>query len=433
MLTSVAYAPCAGCTAAPQAVAADAAGNVYVADVQSTPANTAVYRLSPAAGGGRQQAVLATGFANPVSLAVDPAGNVYIADKGAGAVYKLAPATAGGYTQSTLLSSVIPVAVATDAAGDVYVQDESSATVIEVPVSGAEISLLSGLQNPVGVAADGQGNVYSADAKNTSITQVLRGAGSYGSTATPLTSITGTLTNVGSLIASGTAQTDAGAYSFTSTGCSIGTGSVMNPGQACQISAALSTSSLANPGTVYSDALSFLAAPSIGSVTFNNIVPAGPTSMTLAGPTTALFAASGTEATFTISVTGIASPNGSPVTVTVSSVTTSGNAVVFSATPTLNASGVASVNLTGLAAGNYAIAANYAGVANTYSPSSASAAFAIDQFVATGDTRTVTEPSFPAVCQQLTANIAMVNNDIPTSVRKCDGQQSPMARESRRR
>ena len=416
VLTSVAYVPCAGCTAAPQGVATDAAGNVYVADIQTSPANTSVYKLSPASSGGRQQATLATGFANPVSLAVDPAGNVYVADKGAGAVYKLTPATAGGYTQSTVLSSVIPVAVATDAAGDVYVQDETSATVIEVPVSGAETSVLAGLQNPVGVAVDGLGNVYSADAKNSSITQVVRDAGSYGSTATPVTSIAGTLTNVGSVIASGTAQSNAGAYTLTTTGCSIATSSAINPGQACQVSAALSTSSLANPGTAYSDALSFLPAPSIGSVTLNDIVPAGPTSMTLVGPTTALFAASGTEASFTISVTGIASPNGSPVSVSVNSVTTSGNTVVFSATPTLNASGVATVNLSGLAAGNYAIAASYAGVANTYSPSSASAAFTIDQFVATGDTRTVTEPTFPAVCQQLTANIAMVNNDIPTSV-----------------
>jgi hypothetical protein len=36
--------------------------------------------------------------------------------------------------------------------------------------------------------------------------------------------------------------------------------------------------------------------------------------------------------------------------------------------------------------------------------------------VATGDSRTVTEPSFPAVCQQLNADITQVNNDIPASV-----------------
>ena len=36
--------------------------------------------------------------------------------------------------------------------------------------------------------------------------------------------------------------------------------------------------------------------------------------------------------------------------------------------------------------------------------------------VATGDSRTVTEPSFPAVCTQLTAALADVNGDIPASV-----------------
>jgi polygalacturonase/sugar lactone lactonase YvrE len=36
--------------------------------------------------------------------------------------------------------------------------------------------------------------------------------------------------------------------------------------------------------------------------------------------------------------------------------------------------------------------------------------------VATGDSRTVTEPSFPAVCATLTANLTSVNDDIPTSV-----------------
>ena len=114
----------------------------------------------------RQQVTVATGFANPASLAVDAAGNVYVADKGAGAVYKLTPATSGAYAQTTLLSSVVPDGVATDAAGDVYVQDQSSGSVIEVPVSGTETSVLTGLQNPAGIAVDGSGNVFSADAKN---------------------------------------------------------------------------------------------------------------------------------------------------------------------------------------------------------------------------------------------------------------------------
>jgi polygalacturonase len=415
-LASIAYTPCSGCTAAPQAIAADAAGNLYVADVQSSAANTAIYRLSPSGSAGRQQTTVATGFANPVSLAVDPSGNLYVADKSAGVVYKFALAAAGTYTRSTLVSGIVPVALATDAAGDVYLQDESSDSVIEVPVSGSETPVLAGLQNPAGLAVDGSGNVFSADAGNTSITKVIRNAGAYGSTSTPLTSIAGTLTNVGSAAAAGTAQTASGAFTFTSPGCIIGSTNAVAAGQACAISASLSTASLANSGAIYTDALSFLAAPSIGSVTFNDIVPAGPTSTTVAGPSSVLFAASGTEATFTVAVSGIASPGGSTVSVTVSSVTLSGNTVVYSAAPALNASGTATVALSGLAPGNYAIAANYAGVTNTYAPSSASAVFTIEQYVATGDTRTVTEPSFPAVCTVLNANLTSVNNDIPASV-----------------
>ncbi len=415
-LQSITYTPCSGCTAAPQAVATDAAGNIYVADLQSSPANTAVYKLVVAGGAVRQQSTIGTGFTDPVSLSVDPSGNVYVADKGTGTVFKLAPSTTSSYAETTLLSGVVPVGLATDAAGDVYVQDEASSSILEVPVSGTRTTVLSGLESPVGVAVDGLGNVYDADAKNTSIVQVIRDAGSYGSTSTPLTRIAGTLTNVGNLAAAGTAQTASAAFTISATGCTIGSASAIAVGEACPLSVALSSTALENPGTTYTDTLSFLAVPSIGSVTFDDIAPAGATQTALAGPASVLFAASGTEATFTISVTGIASPSGSPVSISVRSLTLSGATVVYSATPTLNASGVATVSLSGLVAGNYSIAASYAGVANTYAPSTTSAAFTVLQSVATGDSRTVTEPSFPSVCTVLNADLTMVNNDIPSSV-----------------
>jgi polygalacturonase/sugar lactone lactonase YvrE len=410
------YATVNSGTPAPQGIAIDNAGNVYVADNQGSAENNAVYRLTLEANSVHPQITVAAGFSNPVSLAVDGSGNVIVADKGAGAVYKLAPNTNGTYTQTTILSGVVPIAVATDPAGDVYVQDQGSATVIEVPLSGAETPVLSGLQSPTGVAVDGLGNLYSADAAKMNVLRVVRNAGAYGSTTSPLTSIAATLTNVGNRAAAGTAQTQSSAFSFSTSDCAIASASAFAAGLACPVSAALASSVLQNPGTAYSDALSFLAAPSIGSVSFNDIVPAGPTSMTLVGPTNPLFAASGTEATFTATVTGIASPSGSPISVTVSSITQSGNSVVYSSSPTLNASGQATIALSGLAPGNYTIAASYAGVTNTYSPSNASASFTVEQYVATGDTRTVTEPAIPAVCTVLNASLAMVNNDIPASV-----------------
>ncbi len=403
-------------TPAPQGIAVDNAGDVYVADNQGSVLNNAVYRLSLGNTVAPAQATVATGFVNPVSLTVDGSGNVIVADKGAGAVYKLAPGTTGAYTQITLVSGVIPVAVATDAAGGVYVQDESSASVIEIPVSGAETPVLTGLQNPTGVAVDGLGNVYSADAAKTNIAQVVRDGSSYGSTSTPLTSIAATLTNVGNQAAAGTTQTNAGAFMLSASDCSIGAGNAFAAGLACPVTATLSSAVLQNPGTSYTDTLSFLTAPAIGSVSFSDIVPAGPTSMSLTGPATALYAASGTEATFNATVTGIAAPSGSPISVAVTAITLSGNTVVYSSTPTLNASGQAAISLSDLAPGNYTIAVSYAGVTNTYAPSSALASFTIEQYVATGDSRSVTEPSIPAVCTTLNAGLAMVNDDIPASV-----------------
>ncbi len=175
-----------------------------MADLQSTAANTAIYRLSLVPNTAVPQVTVGTGFTNPVSLAVDPSGNVYVADKGASAVYKLTPGLVSGvpgYVQTTVssLTGVVPVAVATDPAGNLYVQDAVSLSVIEVPVSGPNTTVLTGLHMPTGLAVDGKGNVYSADLSNASITQVVRDAVSFnfgiGSTAAP--TFAGTLTNVG--------------------------------------------------------------------------------------------------------------------------------------------------------------------------------------------------------------------------------------------
>jgi polygalacturonase/sugar lactone lactonase YvrE len=413
---TISYSTVNSGTPAPQGIAVDNADNLYVADNQGSTANNAIYRLTLEPNPALPQQTVATGFVDPVSLAVDGSGNVIVADKGAGAVYKLAPTTSGSYTQATLLSGVIPLAVATDPAGDVYVQDLSSASVIEIPLSGAETPVLTGLQNPTGVAVDGLGNVYSADATKGNMLRVGRDAESYGSTTSPLTSIAATLTNVGNQAAAGIAQTQSSAFTFSASDCGVATSSAFASGLACPVSAALSSSVFQNPGTTYTDTLSFLAAPSIGSVAFSDVVPAGPTATTLTGPTNPPFASSGTEATFIAAVTGIASPSGSPITVTVSSVTLSGTAVVYSNSPLLNASGQVSISLSGLAPGNYSIEVNYSGVPNTYSPSSATATFTVEQFVATGDSRTVTEPTIPAVCSMLNAGLAMVNDDIPATV-----------------
>ena len=411
-VSHVAYAACSGCTAAPQGIAVDSAGNLFVADKQSSTANTAVYRLSLTLNALQPQVTVATGFSNPVSLAVDNSGNVYVADDGANAVYKLTPgviAGVPGYTQTTALSGVRPAAIAVDAAGNLYVQDQISASVIELPLKGPETTVLTGLQNPTGIAVDGMGDVYSADSSNKSVTEVIRDAVSYHFGSSILTTFAGTISNVGSTAAASVAQTDFTDFTVAggaSNGCMIASG--VSSGQACTIQAALSPAAGGTPGSALADKATFVpAASTVGSLSFSGSVPFNPTTTTISGetPGTPLYSASGVEVTFTITIMG--APAGSSVSVSVDS----GSATAYP----LNGSNAATVSLSGLAPGNHTLAASYAG-SSSVSPSSASTSFTIDQFVATGDTRTVTEPFLPAVCMQLTGAIASVNDDIPVSV-----------------
>jgi streptogramin lyase len=360
---SIAYAPVSG-TAAPQAVAVDQVGNLFVADNQGSPASNDIYRLSLTPNTLQTQVTVAAGFANPVSLAVDGSGNVYVADKGAGAVCKLTPGVTGSYSQSTLLSGVTPVAVAVDPAGDVYVQDESSASVLEVPVAGpGTVPVLTGLVSPTGLAVDGKGNLYSADLHNTSITEDVRDALAYNFGTSESTIFSGTLTNAGNLAITGsnpvTNTINFDVQAGASSGCPLSSSilSALTAGQACTLSASLVG---AGSGTV-ADVLSFLpSASAVGSLTLNGTLQgqAIATTTTVSGPapSSPSYSETGTEATFTVTVTassGITAPGGT-VAVTVDSTITN---------PTLVASGtsgIATVTITGLTAGPHTISAVYA-------------------------------------------------------------------------
>jgi sugar lactone lactonase YvrE len=358
---SVSYSPASG-TAAPQAIAVDQFGNLYVADFQS--GGSSVYRLSmsPTTQKYQNQVTVASGLENPVSLAVDNSGNVFVADRGAGAVVEYSPASAATYTLAKTLSVASPDAVAVDPAGDAYVQ--AGTTVTEFPVSGpatAGVVVLTGLSSPVGLAVDGQGNVYSADASNTSITQVVRNAASGNFGASETTAYTATLTNVGNLATtSANALGNVDLIGGSGVACSV-TNSIlgaMSAGQACTISAEMigaysSTSS--GPMPLASNLLQLIpGASTLGSLQFSGTLPLGvvyatTTTVSAPTPTSPVFSANGTEATFTVTV-GATVPPSNTVSVTVDSTTTS---------YPLNASGIATVALTGLKAGSHTISAQY--------------------------------------------------------------------------
>ena len=361
--TTVSYTPVSG-AASPQAIAADAAGNLFVADKQGTTANTAIYRVSLVANSLAPQITVATGFTNPVSVAVDAYGNIYVADSGAGFVYKLTPGVVSGvpgYVQSTVsLPGALPVAVAVDAAGNLYVQDSISHSVIEVPVSGPNTTVLTGLITPTGLSVDGSGNVYSADSNTGNITQVVRSQVSFSFGSSISTTFAGTLTNGGTQNVTGsntaTDTSDFAVVGGVSFPCNFTT-SVLGPqavGNACRLSATFTPQ--IGTGTV-SDVLSYLpSASTIGNLTMTAIKTGGvvTTITTIGGetPATPIYVAIGTTVTFTVNVAASSGTASGTVNVTVDS----GAANGF----TLDPSGNALVPLAGLTAGNHTIAASFA-------------------------------------------------------------------------
>ena len=205
----------------PSGVAVDAGGNVYVADQ----GNSLIQKISQSgvpsgvvttmAGSGTNGSANGTGtaasFNAPQGVAVDAAGNVYVADYGnslirmisaSGVVSTLAGNGVAGSANGTGSAASLnhPSGVAVDAGGNVYVADNSNNMIRKISPS-AIVTTLAGsgvagsanstasFGDPTGVAVDGSGNVYVADADNRVIRTIspaglvstLAGSGTSGS------------------------------------------------------------------------------------------------------------------------------------------------------------------------------------------------------------------------------------------------------------
>lgn len=148
----------------PHGVAADAAGNVYLADALAN-------RVLKLAAGSNTPTVLPfTGldlWAGVIDdstggIAVDAAGNVYVTDSGHNRVLELA---AGSSTQTVLPfgGMNLPKGVAVDNAGTVYVADYGNKRVLKLTAGSTTRTVLPSLGkwiSPSGVAVDAAGNVY---------------------------------------------------------------------------------------------------------------------------------------------------------------------------------------------------------------------------------------------------------------------------------
>ena len=197
----------------PAALAADAAGNLFILEHPAYRHRNQVFKVDAS---GRLTVVAGTGedgfsgdggpataatLSSPSALAVDPGGGLYIADEGNGRVRKVDPAGVittvagngvvgfdGDGGPATRASLAYPSAVAVDGAGNVYIADTFNHRVRKVDPLGVmttvagngvegfagdgEAAVDASLNNPSGLAVDEAGNLYIADYMNRRIRRV---------------------------------------------------------------------------------------------------------------------------------------------------------------------------------------------------------------------------------------------------------------------
>jgi sugar lactone lactonase YvrE len=190
----------------PTGIVADTTGNLHVVDR----ANHAIRRISTSgvvttlagaaeARGGADGTGAAATFARPSGLAADDAGNIYVADNENSTIRKV---TAEGVVTTVAGSAGVrdvldgpgptarlsdPDGVAIDSAGNLYVADRGNHTIRKITAAG-DVTTLAGtgrmpgsvdgigpaarFRSPAGVAVDSAGNVYVGDTGNDTVRKI---------------------------------------------------------------------------------------------------------------------------------------------------------------------------------------------------------------------------------------------------------------------
>ena len=114
----------------PSGVAADASGNLYIADRD----NARVRRV--AVDGTITTVAAGAGWVTPSGVSVDAAGNVYVVDTGLKQVLQITPAGVAKRIAANLTLTAPSEAVA-DAAGNLYIADTGAGRIFNVAPAGA--------------------------------------------------------------------------------------------------------------------------------------------------------------------------------------------------------------------------------------------------------------------------------------------------------
>ncbi|MBS1511925.1 MAG: hypothetical protein JST86_13845 [Bacteroidetes bacterium] len=206
---------------------ADAQGNIYVTSGHAIKKITAAGQVSTLAGMYNQSGFTdGTGtlarFNSPVGLAADGAGNVFVADDNNNSIRKISPAgvvttiAGGGIAGNTNGNGTVarfnnPMDVAIDASGNLIIADYTNNRIRKIDQSG-NVSTYAGnfmgyadgtvgtalFSGPYGVATDKQGNVFVSDRYNNRIRKIsnsgvvttVAGSGNAGLTDGPAASAT---------------------------------------------------------------------------------------------------------------------------------------------------------------------------------------------------------------------------------------------------
>ena len=173
---------------APEAVAVDAAGNVYVVDrdnyrIQKFTSDGAYVTQWGSFGSGD------TEFGSPTDVAVDPSGNVYVVDQNNHRIQKFTSdgtyVTKWGSNGTGDGQFAFPYGIAADQAGNIYVADSDNARIQKFDGLGNFLAKWgsSGVDpgqfsSPLGLASDNAGSIYVADYGNNRV-QVFTDDGTF--------------------------------------------------------------------------------------------------------------------------------------------------------------------------------------------------------------------------------------------------------------
>ena len=185
----------------PAQVAVDGAGDVFVADG----ANNRIAMLSAASG---TVTSLGTGLTNPQGVAADTLGNLYVADTGNNRIVEL-PA-GGGQTLVNVTGLSSPTRLAMDGQGDLFIVDSGNARIVELPARSEQtvVNLGTATISPVGVSVDAAGDLYIADTASQSVVEFAPGSVNGNQLVTGLTALKGVAVDQnGSLYVADSSQT----------------------------------------------------------------------------------------------------------------------------------------------------------------------------------------------------------------------------------